>query len=101
MVWALSTPARQRVRYVLGYPLHGFALLTSLSTVGAFHLVNVCHFILHCLDYGDGFLVAQHLEDGGKQFLPVVADVLLEHPPQLAHLADELSTVLGHALQLA
>ena len=90
----------QGVRHVLRHPLHGFHLLAGPSGVGPFDLVNVCHLILHCLDYGVGFLVAQHLEHGGKQFLPVVSDMLLEDPLSSLTLADELSTVLGHALEL-
>jgi hypothetical protein len=47
-----------------------------------------------------GLLVAQDLEHRRKQLLCVVANMLLEHFLQLSNLAEELTIVLRHAVQL-
>ena len=71
-------PGPQGIGHVLCHPLNGFALLTGPPRFGSLGFVNIRHLILHGLGYDVSFLIAQDLEHGGKQFFPVVTDVLLE-----------------------
>jgi hypothetical protein len=89
-----------RVGHISCNPLDAFDLLAGALCLGPLGPFDTRHLILHLLGHGFGLLVTQHLEHRRKQFLLVIADMLLEHLLQLSNLAEELTSVLRHTIQL-
>src|SRR4051812_31019558 len=82
--------------------LHAFDLLGFLSRLGPalFSFGPLCRFnfslfVLNVGENGFSLFVAERLGDGGQQFLLLVAYVLLEQPPQLHDLREEILAGCG------
>ncbi len=94
-----SRAALLRLRTLSGFDLglFGLSLLAlapgfspTLFSLGSLRLLDLSLLRLDPLDHSFRFLIAQGLQNRRKEFLLVVPDMLLEHPPELSHPRGEL-----------